>query len=56
MDKQWFITSNCGNYTTYEEAELQAKRCAAREEVDFLIMESIALARAAVPVIEIVKF
>lgn len=56
MDKKWFITTTYGVFNTYEEAEVQAKRCASREECDYLIMESVALAKAAVPIIEIVKF
>lgn len=62
MAKTWFIEGGSGPcgfqskaFSTYDAAEIAAKKRAASQQVDVNIYESIAMAKAVVPAIEVVK-
>lgn len=62
MAKTWLVEGGNGPYgaafkshTTYEAAEIAAKKRASKEQADVSIFEAIAVAKAVVPAIEIEK-
>jgi hypothetical protein len=55
MLKSPFYVGSAGDYKTYAEAELGAKRLAVKYQTDYTIFQAMATALAVVPAIDVVK-